>query len=292
MSITDIEAPVAPQPRAAVSVSGRPYELMSAVRGLGRELWSDPVSFVGFVILLSLVLTAIFAPLIAPYDPATQSLRARLLPPFWLPRGSMAHLLGTDYLGRDVLSRLIHGSRASLGIGASVVALAGSFGVVMGLVAGYAGGRTDNIIMRAIDTQIAFPGLLLALIILATIGPTTATVIVVLALNGYYNGMTWKTQDWVVQSGDPTGDGRGGPGYNLPDEPNSAPKWDIGAVGMARPPGGPINGSQFFIERAAWPGTGPTAVYNRFGTVIKGIDKAELLTAPADRINSITIQVS
>ena len=185
MSITDIEAPVAPQPRAAVSVSGRPYELMSAVRGLGRELWSDPVSFVGFVILLSLVLTAIFAPLIAPYDPATQSLRARLLPPFWLPRGSMAHLLGTDYLGRDVLSRLIHGSRASLGIGASVVALAGSFGVVMGLVAGYAGGRTDNIIMRAIDTQIAFPGLLLALIILATIGPTTATVIVVLALNGW-----------------------------------------------------------------------------------------------------------
>jgi len=185
MSITDIEAPVAPQPRAAVSVSGRPYELMSAVRGLGRELWSDPVSFVGFVILLSLVLTAIFAPLIAPYDPATQLLRARLLPPFWLPRGSMAHLLGTDYLGRDVLSRLIHGSRASLGIGASVVALAGSFGVVMGLVAGYAGGRTDNIIMRAIDTQIAFPGLLLALIILATIGPTTATVIVVLALNGW-----------------------------------------------------------------------------------------------------------
>ena len=185
MSITDIEAPVAPQARAAVSVSGRPYELMSAVRGLGRELWSDPVSFVGFVILLSLVLTAIFAPLIAPYDPATQSLRARLLPPFWLPRGSMAHLLGTDYLGRDVLSRLIHGSRASLGIGASVVALAGSFGVVMGLVAGYAGGRTDNIIMRTIDTQIAFPGLLLALIILATIGPTTATVIVVLALNGW-----------------------------------------------------------------------------------------------------------
>jgi cyclophilin family peptidyl-prolyl cis-trans isomerase len=124
------------------------------------------------------------------------------------------------------------------------------------------------------------------------IAPVTVNNFIVLALNGYYNGMTWKTQDWVVQSGDPTGDGRGGPGYNLPDEPNSAPKWDIGAVGMARPPGGPINGSQFFIERAAWPGTGPTAVYNRFGTVIKGIDKAELLTAPTDRINSITIQVS
>jgi peptide/nickel transport system permease protein len=91
----------------AVAVSGRPFELMSAARALGRELWSDPVSFVGFIVLLALVLTAILAPHIAPYDPAAQSLRARLLPPFWLPRGSMAHLLGTDYLGRDVLSRLI-----------------------------------------------------------------------------------------------------------------------------------------------------------------------------------------
>jgi len=178
MANADMRAP-------AVAVSGRPFELMNAARGLGRELWSDPVSFVGFVILLALVLTAIFAPHIAPYDPAAQSLRARLLPPFWLPRGSMAHLLGTDYLGRDVLSRLIYGARASLGIGVSVVALAGSFGVVMGLVAGYAGGRTDNVIMRVLDTQIAFPGLLLSLIILATIGPTIATVIVVLALNGW-----------------------------------------------------------------------------------------------------------
>jgi peptide/nickel transport system permease protein len=178
MASADMRAP-------AVTVSGRPFELMSAARALGRELWSDPVSFVGFMILLALVLTAIFAPHIAPYDPAAQSLRARLLPPFWLPRGSMAHLLGTDYLGRDVLSRLIYGARASLVIGVSVVALAGSFGVVMGLVAGYTGGRTDNVIMRVLDTQIAFPGLLLSLIILATIGPTIATVIVVLALNGW-----------------------------------------------------------------------------------------------------------
>ncbi|MEA2949624.1 MAG: peptide/nickel transport system permease protein [Alphaproteobacteria bacterium] len=185
MSTADIETPLVRAPVAAASVSGRPFELMNAVRGLGRELWSDPISFVGFVILLALVLTAILAPLLAPFDPAAQLLRARLLPPFWLPRGSMAHLLGTDYLGRDVLSRLIFGARASLGIGISVVALAGAFGVVMGLVAGYAGGRADNLIMRVIDTQIAFPGLLLALIILATIGPTTMTVVVVLAINGW-----------------------------------------------------------------------------------------------------------
>jgi peptide/nickel transport system permease protein len=185
MSIEDVPSSLAPQPRPAVAVSGRPYELMNAARGIGLELWSDPVSFVGFLILLILVLTAVFAPLLAPYDPGTQSLLARLRPPFWMTRGTFAHLLGTDYLGRDVLSRLIYGSRASLGIGTAVVVLAGSFGVLMGLISGYFGGRTDNVIMRAVDTQIAFPGLLLALIMLATIGPTMATVIVVLAINGW-----------------------------------------------------------------------------------------------------------
>lgn len=123
------------------------------------------------------------------------------------------------------------------------------------------------------------------------IAPVTVNNFIVLALDGYYDGMPWKTEDWVIQSGDPNGDGTGGPGYTLPEEPNTAPDWGIGAVGMARPIGAPINGSQFFIERAAWPGNGPTAVYNRFGTVIKGMDKAELLTGPADRITSITIQV-
>ena len=123
------------------------------------------------------------------------------------------------------------------------------------------------------------------------VAPVTVNNFIVLALNGYYNGMAFTTQDWVVQSGDPTGDGRGGPGYNLPSEPNTSPDWGIGAVGMARPIGGPVNGSQFFIQRAAWPGSGPTAVYNRFGTVVQGLGAAQLLTAPSDRITSITIQV-
>ena len=123
------------------------------------------------------------------------------------------------------------------------------------------------------------------------VAPVTVNNFIVLALNGYYNGMPFATQDWVVQSGDPTGDGRGGPGYTLPDEPNTSPAWGLGAVGMARPAGSPINGSQFFIQRAAWPGKGPTAVYNRFGTVVKGLPLAELLTSPGDRITSITIQV-
>lgn len=123
------------------------------------------------------------------------------------------------------------------------------------------------------------------------IAPLTVNNFVVLAIHGYYNGLSfWKSEDWVVQGGDPLGSGRGGPGYSLPDEPSNDP-WDLGAVGMARVPGGAVNGSQFFIEKAVWPGGGPTAVYNRFGTVISGLDKAQLLQ-PTDSITSITIKVS
>jgi cyclophilin family peptidyl-prolyl cis-trans isomerase len=127
--------------------------------------------------------------------------------------------------------------------------------------------------------------------LLPEIAPVTVNNFVVLAVNGYYSGLTfWKSEDWVVQSGDPGGDGRGGPGYTLPDEPNTTPTWALGAVGMARVPGGKVNGSQFFIEKLAWPGTGPTATYNRFGTVVLGMDKVLLLTS-TDRITSITIKV-
>jgi peptidyl-prolyl cis-trans isomerase B (cyclophilin B) len=123
------------------------------------------------------------------------------------------------------------------------------------------------------------------------VAPVTVNNFVVLAIHGYYNGLVfWKAEDWVVQGGDPQGNGTGGPGYNLPDEPSNN-AWDIGALGMARVPGGPINGSQFFIEKAAWPGSGPTAVYNRFGTVTSGMDKVQAIGV-TDTINSITIKVS
>jgi cyclophilin family peptidyl-prolyl cis-trans isomerase len=114
----------------------------------------------------------------------------------------------------------------------------------------------------------------------------------VLAVNGYYNGLTfWDAPDWEVQGGDPNGNGTGGPGYNLPEEPSPALKWTAGAVGMARVPGGPINGSQFFIVKTFWPNGGPSTVYNHFGTVISGLDKVSAIGA-GDRINTITITVS
>ena len=123
------------------------------------------------------------------------------------------------------------------------------------------------------------------------VAPVTVNNFVVLAIHGYYNGLTfWKAEDWVVQGGDPQGNGTGGPGYHLPEEPSND-AWDVGALGMARVPGGPINGSQFFIEKGPWPGGGPTAVYNRFGTVTSGLDKLQAIGVN-DTINSITIKVS
>jgi peptidyl-prolyl cis-trans isomerase B (cyclophilin B) len=123
------------------------------------------------------------------------------------------------------------------------------------------------------------------------VAPVTVNNFVVLATHGYYNGLVfWNSESWVVQGGDPGGNGRGGPGYNLPDETTTTP-WGLGAVGMARVPGGPVNGSQFFIEKGDWPAPGPTAPYNRFGTVTSGMDKVQLLST-SDSIVSVTIKVS
>lgn len=159
---------------------------------LGQELKRDKAGLIGVILIAALILMALSAPYISPHDPAEQDITARLAPPFWYEKGSWDHVFGTDHLGRDVLSRSIHGSRVSLWVGTSVVFLAGGFGIVMGLMAGYLGGRTDAFVMRWIDTQVAFPGLLLALIILSVIGPSLTTVVVVLSLNGWmvYGRMT------------------------------------------------------------------------------------------------------
>ena len=176
---------------ADVTLHTRATRAGSLKRLLG-ELWRDKAGFTGVVLIAGLLLMAAAAPLIAPYSPTAQDLRARLVPPAWEDGGSWKHALGTDHLGRDVLSRVIHGSQVSLAVGAAVVLIAGAFGVVLGLMAGYHGGRIDSFIMRWIDTQVAFPGLLIALIILAVIGPSLPTVILVLSLNGWmvYGRMT------------------------------------------------------------------------------------------------------
>lgn len=166
---------------------GRPYEILRALRGALRELWLDKAGFFGAMVILGLVVVAVFAPLIAPHDPSglESTLRDRLRPPFWAEGGSTEFLLGTDHQGRDVLSRIIFGTRITILVGLSVVALAGTFGTIVGMVSGFKGGRVDSFLMRVVDTQVAFPGLLLAIIILAVIGPSAQTVIIVLAINGW-----------------------------------------------------------------------------------------------------------
>jgi ABC-type dipeptide/oligopeptide/nickel transport system permease subunit len=171
-----------PQSRVVV---GRYRGMVRGLAGGIRELWGDKAGFLGAVFLLVLVFVALFANQLAPHDPTLQSLSDRLTPPVWSDGGSWDHPLGTDNLGRDVLSRLMVGSRISLFVGTAVVVAAGTFGVLMGLIAGYKGGRVDSIIMRIVDTQVAFPGLLLALVVLAVVGPSVTSVVAVLAVNGW-----------------------------------------------------------------------------------------------------------
>jgi peptide/nickel transport system permease protein len=133
-------------------------------------------------IIFAFALLAILANLVAPGDPYEQSLRLRFKPPVWEEGGSWKHLLGTDRLGRDLLSRIIFGARVSLAVGVFTVALAGLIGAAVGLVAGYYRGRVDAVLMRVTDATMAFPVILLALILAVTVGPSFTNVVVAIAV--------------------------------------------------------------------------------------------------------------
>jgi ABC-type dipeptide/oligopeptide/nickel transport system permease subunit len=167
------------------ALEGRPFEVRSATKGLFGELLSDATGVVAMVFLILLGLMAIFAPWVAPYGVIEGSPSTASIPPVWSDGGGWSHVLGTDPQGYDVLSRLIYGTRTTLLVGVAVVLVAGVFGVVLGLLAGYRGGRTDRYIMRWVDIQVAFPGLLLALIMIAILGGAVSTVIFVLSFNGW-----------------------------------------------------------------------------------------------------------
>jgi ABC-type dipeptide/oligopeptide/nickel transport system permease subunit len=154
-------------------------------RSLFRKLLADKVALAAAIFLLLLLFVSVFASYVAPHDPTEQNLMLRLRPPAWQKMGLPDHLLGTDPLGRDVLSRLIYGSRVSLVVGVTVIAISCAFGTTVGLIAGFYGGRIDNILMRIVDLQTAFPGLLVALAIITMIGPSVRNIIIVLAINGW-----------------------------------------------------------------------------------------------------------
>lgn len=153
--------------------------------GFLAELWQDKTAAISLLVIVAIALMAVLAPLIAPHEPATQSITSRLTPPAWLPRGTWTHPLGTDNLGRDVLSRMIWGARATLTVGLLTSLLAATLGTLVGLWAGYAGGRTDAVLMRLVDIQISFPGILLILLVVGVVGAGIWTLILVLSVTNW-----------------------------------------------------------------------------------------------------------
>ena len=151
-----------------------------AARGIGlaavrAPIFANPLNIVALALIAVFAMCALFAPLLAPYDPLVQDLGSRLRPP------SSEHWLGTDSLGRDIASRILYGARISLVIGMVVVASAGVFGTFVGLVAGYAGGLVDEALMRLTEVFLAFPALILAMAIAGALGPSLTNAIIAIA---------------------------------------------------------------------------------------------------------------
>lgn len=150
---------------------------MTGFRTLLRDLWIRKNAALGLILVGSFVIMAIGAPLIAPYDPLAQSLTNRLQAP------SAQHWLGTDGLGRDLLSRIIWGSRVSLVVGCAAIAIGASIGITLGLVTGFFGGRIDNLLMRLVDITMAFPTILLAIAVVAFFGRGEANLIIAIGIS-------------------------------------------------------------------------------------------------------------
>ena len=175
---------VIPGQAPAVQVGSRVWQAVTWVR-------QYPVLPVA-VLIIVLVLPAVFAPLLAPHDPLLGEMRERLQPPFWVGEkvlggevqraGSWNHPLGTDRLGRDILSRIMYGARVSLAVALISIASGALVGTALGLIAGYYGGTWDHLIMRLVDIKLSLPSILLALVLVAAMGPSFGTVVIVITL--------------------------------------------------------------------------------------------------------------
>jgi peptide/nickel transport system permease protein len=160
------------------------------------------------ILLLFLVIPAVFAPLVAPHDPLKGSLSKRLKPPAWAEGGSIEYPLGTDKMGRDLLSRMIYGARISLLVSFMTVIVGGSMGTALGLISGYFGGKIDTLIMRLVDITLSLPTILLALVLVSALGPSFGTVITVIALiiwaryarQARAETLTVREQDFVARA--------------------------------------------------------------------------------------------
>ena len=154
----------------------------SKLGSLTKKIRGHQGMIIGSVIVFAVVAIALLAPLLAPHDPYEQDLMKRLLPPFWDSRGSWEHIFGTDHLGRDYLSRLIYGARISLLIGIGAALISGLIGTIMGVMAGYFGGRVDMVVTFLITVRLSMPVVLVALAVVAIVGGSLQVVITVLGL--------------------------------------------------------------------------------------------------------------
>ncbi|HEX9903907.1 MAG TPA: ABC transporter permease subunit [Propylenella sp.] len=182
----------------------------SARRAMLAEFWhyfsENRGALLGLIVFALLVAAALLAPVLAPHPPNAQYRDATLLPPVWQEAGRVAFVLGTDAVGRDILSRLLYGARFSLFIGVVVVTAALTSGILIGLVAGFFRGWVDTVIMRTMDIILAFPSLLLALVLVAVLGPglTNAMIAIALVYQPHFvrltraSVMAEKSKDYVV----------------------------------------------------------------------------------------------
>ncbi|GAA4508356.1 ABC transporter permease [Actinoallomurus oryzae] len=168
--------------RASAPARPAPNTMRHAIR---RALRRNHAAKVAIGVLTLVVVVGVFAPLIAPHDPNAQNLTLKLRPPFWSAGHEPGYPLGTDMLGRDVLSRVLYGTRISLLVGVASTLLSGVVGTAIGLISGYYRGWRDQVFMRLADIQLAFPTILLALAIIAVLGPSLWFVILVLGLTGW-----------------------------------------------------------------------------------------------------------
>jgi len=154
--------------------------ILSSVKDCYRFVARKPITVLGLVILSLFVFLAILGPLITPMSPFKQNLSERMRPPAWATNGKVPHLLGTDYLGRDILSRIIYGTRVSLTVAIASVALAGGVGLILGMIAGYFRGAFDHALTQLVNTQLSFPFILLAMTLSAFLERSLVMIVIVI----------------------------------------------------------------------------------------------------------------
>ena len=172
------------------------------------RMLASPRVVLGGAVLVLFVLAAVFAPLLAPHDPVEQDLMLQYVPPVWDERAEPGYLFGADNLGRDILSRLLHGARVALFVAVTAAAAAGLLGTVLGLLAGYLGGWVDTLVSRLVDIWMAFPAVLLSIVLVAVMGTGLHSVIIAIAVIDWTRfcrvvraeTMVQKRQDYVASA--------------------------------------------------------------------------------------------